>query len=130
MSDNFFPFPICQLVPGIVLALYKLFKLYQQETKKTKLKQRSCSSVPAESQSAARSPRQEDSRGTLWTLGQGVTLLHAVAQADTAFLPHHSPVQPEYVCLLSGLRAVFRASACGWEFHRMIFFFFLFFMHF
>ncbi|GFR73673.1 ATR-interacting protein [Elysia marginata] len=87
-----------ELVSGIVLAMYKLFRFYQQDTKKKKNSSMECA-------------------GVLWALGQGVTLLHAVAQADSAFLQHHSPVQPQYVNLLSGLRAVFKTEAVGWEFH-------------
>ncbi|RUS82916.1 hypothetical protein EGW08_009339 [Elysia chlorotica] len=118
-----------ELVSGIVLALYKLFKFYQGEAKMSQMIEKGSPSPysgapPVQSHSlsqpAADSPPQpvgQDCVGTLWTLGQGVTLLHSVAQADGAFLQHHLPVQPQYVCLLSGLREEFRTSAAAWDFH-------------
>lgn len=89
-----------ELVPGVVLAMYKLLKLYQQDVKRKKQR-----------------ANYQKCDATLWSLGQGVTLLHALAQADTAYIQHHSPVQPQYVSLLSGLRAVFKTFPVGWEFH-------------
>ncbi|GFO44131.1 hypothetical protein PoB_007063600 [Plakobranchus ocellatus] len=109
-----------ELVPGIVLVLYKLFCLYRQDSKSSSTKQSSSSDPTLASHPPGPhllSQEEEESGGLLWTLGQGVTLLHAVAQADAAFVQHHSPIQPQYISLLSGLRAVFKASTAGWDFH-------------
>ena len=102
--------------------MYTLYRIYQHNARRKGKKQRSFSRAPPQTQPNGlifMTENQEESSDILWTLGQGVTLLHAVAQADTAFLQHHSPVQAQYISLLSGLRAVFKANIGTWEFHCM-----------